>query len=164
LALVEAVSMAAGRKLLGGEPLRRLRVWYHNGEETWDELLRRLGAVCQHYRIPTRELEGWLCMTNPQKFPLRVAEGFDKFEPRKDLIAHMRSEIERNGFEVATFDPLITVHGVHESNTVLMRGVMDIFRDLAAEHDCSIEVVGHTRKPQPGTEPELSVYDTRGAS
>jgi RecA-family ATPase len=164
LALVEAVSMATGRKLLNEAPLRRLKVWYPNGEETWDELLRRLGAVRQHYAIPTAELEGWLCMTNPQRFPLRVAEGYDKFVPRRDLIAHMRSEIERNGFEVATFDPLITVHGVHESNTVLMRGVMDIFRDLAAEMDCSVEVVGHTRKPLPGSESELSVHDTRGAS
>jgi hypothetical protein len=66
LALVEAVSMATGRKLLNEAPLRRLRVWYHNGEETWEELLRRLGAVCQHYGIGIGELEGWLCMTNPQ--------------------------------------------------------------------------------------------------
>jgi hypothetical protein len=41
---------------------------------------------------------------------------------------------------------------------------MDIFRDLAAGLDCSIEVVGHTRKPQAGVEADLSVHDARGAS
>jgi hypothetical protein len=30
----------------------------------------------------------------------------------------------------------------------MMRGVMDIFRDMAASLNCSTEVVGHTRKPQ----------------
>jgi hypothetical protein len=165
LALVEAVSMAVNRKLLHASPLRQLRVWYHNGEETWDELRRRLGAVCKFYNISPTELEGWLCVTNPQRFPLRVAEGFERLEVRKPLIAHMRSEIERNDFDVLILDPLITMHGVHENNTVLMRGVMDIFRDLAAELDCSIEVLGHTRKPQAGSEDEgLSTHDARGAS
>jgi hypothetical protein len=37
LVLVEAVAMATGRALLGDEPLRRLKVWYHNGEENWEE-------------------------------------------------------------------------------------------------------------------------------
>jgi RecA-family ATPase len=165
LALVEAVSMATNRKLLHALPLRQLRVWYHNGEETWDELRRRIGAVCKFYSISPAELEGWLCVTNPQKFPLRVAEGFERLEVKKPLIAHMRSEIERNDFDVLILDPLITMHGVHENNTVLMRGVMDIFRDLAAEQDCSIEVVGHTRKPQAGSEEQgLSTHDARGAS
>jgi hypothetical protein len=164
LALVEAVSMATGRRLLHTDPLRQLRVWYHNGEETWEELLRRLGAVCQHYGISTGELQDSFCMTNPQIFPLRVADGYDRFQPDKALLVHMRAEIERNGFEVAILDPLITLHGLQESNPVLMRGVMDIFRDLAAGLDCSIEVVGHTRKPQAGIEADLSVHDARGAS
>jgi RecA-family ATPase len=153
--------MATGRRLLHTDPLRQLRVWYHNGEETWEELLRRLGAVCQHYEIPTSELQNHFCMTNPQTFPLRVADGYDRFQPDKALLVHMRAEIERNGFEVAILDPLITLHGLQESNPVLMRGVMDIFRDLAAGMDCSIEVVGHTRKPQAGMEPALCEPDEK---
>jgi hypothetical protein len=33
LGLVEAVAMAAGRNLLGVEPVRAMRVWYWNGED-----------------------------------------------------------------------------------------------------------------------------------
>jgi hypothetical protein len=64
--------------------------------------------------------------------------------------------------EVASFDPLVALHGMQETNNTVMRGVMDIFRDLAMETDTSIEVAGHTRKPQNGGEEQLSVYDTRG--
>jgi hypothetical protein len=44
-----------------------------------------------------------------------------------------------------------------------MRGVMDIFRDIAAGINCSVEVVGHTRKPSMGFDGALTAYDTRGS-
>jgi hypothetical protein len=165
LDLVEAVSMAIGRPLLSEEPLRRLKVWYHNGEENWDELCRRLDAVCQYYGIAHAELEGWFCITNPQRFPLRVAEigSGDRFAPDRNLLAHMYEEIRTNEFEVISLDPLITLHGVPENNPVMMRGVMDIFRDLAASINCSCEIVGHTRKPPIGFDAQLTAYDTRGS-
>jgi hypothetical protein len=165
LVLVEAVAMATGRSLLNEEPLRRLKVWYHNGEENWDELCRRLEAACHYYGVTHAELEGWLCLTNPQRFPLRVAEvgSGDRFVPDRNLLAHMYEEIRTNEFEVVSLDPLITLHGVPESNPVMMRGVMDIFRDMAASLNCSTEVVGHTRKPPIGFDGELTAYDTRGS-
>ena len=165
LDLVEAVSMATGRALLSEEPPRRLKVWYHNGEENWDELCRRLDAVCRYYGVEHSDLEDWLCMTNPQKFPLRVAEmgSGDRFNPDRNLLAHMYEEIRANEFQVISLDPLITLHGVPENNPVMMRGVMDIFRDLAAGINCSCEIVGHTRKPPIGFDAQLTAYDTRGS-
>src|SRR3984885_316942 len=165
LVLFEAVSMATGRALLSEEPPRRLKVWYHNGEENWDELCRRLDAVCRYYGVEHSDLEGWLCMTNPQKFPLRVAEmgSGDRFAPDRNLLAHMYEEIRTNEFQVISLDPLITLHGVPENNPVMMRGVMDIFRDLAASINCSCEIVGHTRKPPIGFDAQLTAYDTRGS-
>jgi hypothetical protein len=44
-----------------------------------------------------------------------------------------------------------------------MRGVMDIFRDVAASINCSTQVVGHTRKPPIGFDAQLTAYDTRGS-
>ena len=58
LVMVEAVAMATIRNLLGEQPPERLRVWYHNGEDSRDELNRRLLAICQHYKIPQEELVG----------------------------------------------------------------------------------------------------------
>jgi AAA domain/Bifunctional DNA primase/polymerase, N-terminal len=165
LVLVEAVAMAVQRKLLDDEPLRRLKVWYHNGEENWEELLRRLQAVCEYYGIAHSDLENWFCMTSAQRFPLRVAEmgSSDRFSPDRNLLAHMYEEIRANEYDVICLDPLITLHGVPESNPVMMRGVMDIFRDLAAGINCSVEIVGHTRKPPIGFDAQLTAYDTRGS-
>jgi hypothetical protein len=152
-----------GACALSEEPPRRLKVWYHNGEENWDELCRRLDAVCRYYGVEHSDLEGWLCMTNPQKFPLRVAEigSGDRFTPDRNLLAHMYEEISANEFEVISLDPLIALHGVPENNPVMMRGVMDIFRDLAASINCSCEIVGHTGPI--GFDAQLTAYDTRGS-
>src|SRR5262249_52910026 len=56
LGMVEAVSMATCRNLLGEQPEARLRVWYHNGEDNLEELNRRLAAICMHNKIPQKEL------------------------------------------------------------------------------------------------------------
>jgi hypothetical protein len=103
-------------------------------------------------------------MTSAQKFPLRVAEvgSGDRFSPERNLLAHMYQEIQANGYDVICLDPLITLHGVPEGNP-MMRGVMDIFRDIAADNDCSVEIVGHTRKPPMGADFQLTAYDTRGS-
>src|SRR5262249_31230424 len=45
LGLTEGISMEIARDLIGEEILREpLRVWYHNAEETLEELLRRVAA------------------------------------------------------------------------------------------------------------------------
>jgi hypothetical protein len=51
--------MAVGRDLLdGSKPITRLRVWYWNGEDPKDEIQRRIAAICLHYKIEQKDLEG----------------------------------------------------------------------------------------------------------
>src|SRR5262249_59913709 len=56
LGATEAVSMNTARDLLGEQPDEKLRVWIHNGEDTQDEIDRKLAAICQHYNIPLEEI------------------------------------------------------------------------------------------------------------
>src|SRR5262249_21245019 len=49
--LVEALVMATGQPLLEERPQQRCRVWVHNGEESRQEMERRILAICQHYEI-----------------------------------------------------------------------------------------------------------------
>jgi hypothetical protein len=57
--IIEAVSMAVGRDFLDdSKPIERLHVWYWNGEDPLDEIGRRIAAVCVHYEIDPKELEG----------------------------------------------------------------------------------------------------------
>ena len=72
--------MATARNLLGKQPAERLRVRYHNGEDSLEELNRRLGAICLHYKIPQEELSEWFFMTSGNEMPLRVANGYGELK------------------------------------------------------------------------------------
>jgi hypothetical protein len=161
---VEAASMASCRNLLEEQPAERLRVWYHNGEDNYEELGRRVLAICQHYNIPQEELVGWFFMTSGNEFPLRVATGYNTLAINAALIDQIRKQIEENKVDVAIFDPLITLHGVPENDNVKMAQVLHIFGEIADEYNCAIEISHHTRKPSnTNGHGGYDAMDTRGA-
>ena len=85
--------MATARNLLGEQPEARLRVWLHNGEDTLEELNRRLVAICKYYKIPQEELEGWFFMTSGNEVPLKVANGYSDLKIDQVLIKCIEGEI-----------------------------------------------------------------------
>jgi RecA-family ATPase len=163
LCMVEQVSMATARNLLGEQPTERLRVWYHNGEDSLEELNRRLAAICQHYDIPQSELRGWFFMTSGNEVPLRVAKGYSNLVINTGLIENINNQIGDNKVDVATFDPLVTLHGVPENDTGKMDTVVRIFAGIADQQNCAIELSHHTRKLMAGSTADYSVDDMRGA-
>jgi RecA-family ATPase len=163
LEMVEGVSMATGRNLLGEEPRERVRVWYHNGEDNMDELNRRLAAICQYYNIPMDELPGWFFMTSGNELPLRVAQGYSNLNIDHRLVKCIMESIGDNKIDVATFDPLVTLHGVPENDTGKMDAVVRIFAKLADAQNCAIELSHHTRKLLPGSNDDYGIDDMRGA-
>lgn len=164
LAMVEAVSMATGRSLLGEQPDARLRVWLHNGEDQLVELHRRLCAICQQYDIPQEELEGWLFITSGTEFPLRVASGYSELRINEVLLKCINDEIARNQISCVLLDPLITLHGVSEQDNSKMDAVIRTFARVADVQDCAIGLAHHTRKQAPGAGGDYGVDDMRGAS
>jgi RecA-family ATPase len=163
LEMVEGVSMATGRNLLGEEPRERVRVWYHNGEDNMDELNRRLAAICQYYDIPMEELPGWFFVTSGNEVPLRVAQGYSNLNIDHRLVKCIMESIGDNRIDVATFDPLVTLHGVPENDTGKMDTVVRIFAKLADSQNCAIELSHHTRKLLPGSNDDYGIDDMRGA-
>src|SRR5262245_21944161 len=163
LEMVEGVSMATGRNLLGEEPRERVRVWYHNGEDNMDELNRRLAAICQYYHIPLEGLPGWFFMTSGNEVPLRVAQGYSNLNIDHRLVKCIIEAIGDNKIDVATFDPLVTLHGVPENDTGKMDTVVRIFAKMADAQNCAIELSHHTRKLAPGSIEDYGIEDMRGA-
>ena len=165
LGMVEAVAMATCRNLLDEQPTERLRVWYHNGEDNLEELNRRLGAICLHYKIPQEELQGWFFMTSGNEVPLRVANGYSDLKIDQPLIKCIEGEIASNKIDIALLDPLITLHGVSEQDNSKMDTVVRIFAGIADAEDCAIGLAHHTRKLPPGSRGDDYVADDmRGAS
>ena len=165
LCMVETVAMATCRNLLGEQPTERLRAWYHNGEDTLEELQRRLGAICLHYEIPQEELRGWFFMTSGNEVPLRVAAGYSDLKIDKPLVELINAEIARNEVDVAVLDPLITLHGVPEQDNSKMDTVIRIFAGIADTQNCAVELAHHTRKLPPGANgTDYVAADIRGAT
>jgi RecA-family ATPase len=163
LCMVEAVAMATCRNLLGEQPEQRLRVWYHNGEDSLQELNRRLAAICQHFHIPQEELRDWFFMTSGNEVPLRVAKGYSNLVIDTRLIKHITEAIGDNQIDAATLDPLVTLHGVPENDTGKMDTVVRIFASITDTQDCAIELSHHTRKLLAGSTADYAVDDMRGA-
>ena len=163
LSLVESISIALGRDLIYGQQIKRYRTWYHNAEDALVEIKRRVAAICKHYQIDMRELEGWLFLTSGLDMPIKIATGNGELKIEKETIRQIVEVIEGDEIEVATFDPLIAMHTTGESDNVKMRQVCDEFARVANVTKCGIEVVHHVRKRQPGQE-EHTTADSRGAS
>jgi len=165
LCMVETVSMATCRNLLGEQPTERLRAWYHNGEDTLEELNRRLGAICMHYKIPQEELRDWFFMTSGNEVPLRVAAGYSDLKIDEPLIKCIAAEIRRNQIDVAVLDPLVTLHAVPEQDNSKMDAVVRIFASIADSQECAVELAHHTRKLPPGANgSDYVAADIRGAT
>jgi RecA-family ATPase len=162
--MVEAIAMVTCRNLLGEQPEERLRVWYHNGEDPRDEIDRRLVAICQHYRIPQEELQGYLWTTSGTEFPLRVAKGYANLEINTVLVREISTAISENQIDVVIFDPLVTLHSVSEVDTVKMDTVIRTFAGIADDNDCAIELAHHVRKPAAGANNDYDVHDIRGVA
>jgi RecA-family ATPase len=163
LVLIECIAMATARNLLGEQPTERLRVWVHNGEDPLVEINRRVAAICQHYSIPLQELAGFLWLTSGTEFPLRVAKGYNNLEINGDLVRQISNAIGENQIDLAAFDPLVCLHSTSEADPVKMDAVIRIFAGIADEHDASIELNHHVRKPAAGIEADIDLHDIRGA-
>jgi RecA-family ATPase len=165
LCMVEAVAMGTCRNLLGEQPAERLRVWYHNGEDSLEELHRRLGAICLHYGIPQEELRDWLFVTSGNEIPLRVAKGYSNLEIDVRLRGQIADAVADNQIDVAILDPLVTLHGVPEGDNMKMYAVVSIFAGIANSCNCGFELAHHTRKMLAGNGAvDYTVDDARGAS
>jgi hypothetical protein len=149
---VELVSMAIGRDLLNGGkeiPLGPLTVWGHNGEDPYEELQRRVMAVCQHYGVTLADLGGRLRITSGRDMPIMVArelaDGGKLLVPTEDG-KQIAAEIIKHKVQAFVADPFVTVHRVNENDNVMIDGVMTILRDLAHDTQSAIEVAHHFRK------------------
>jgi hypothetical protein len=164
LILAEAIAMMFKSPLLKITPAETVKAWIWNGEDPKEEVERRIAALCQHYKIDGRELEGRLFLDSGRVDPIKLAAvtrgaiNMDA-ELEKDIIA----TIKEQKIGVAIFDPLIATHSVPESDNTHMDAVAKTFGRIADESNAAIELVHHIRKPS-GNQQEITVDDARGAT
>ena len=163
LVLVEAIAMVTGRPLLGVMPVRCMRVWYVNLEDPLEETERRVAAICLHYGIDARELEGRLFLDSGRTAEIIIAtrqrDGVKIAEPViEDVIASMAE----NEIDHLAIDPFVSSHRVTENANDEIDIVAKAWNRVAEAGNASIELVHHVRKGQAG-QGDYTVDDGRGA-
>lgn len=172
--IVEAVSMACGLDLLTWEPpkpgkpaeppkaIRRLHVAVWNGEESAEEMQRKVEAVRLYYGISAQQIEGWLFVDNGHDLPIKVAsddgKGFTIAEPEYEALS---DALEGSEIDVLILDPFVSVHAVSENDNNRIDAVVKRFGRIAKKAKCGIELVHHTRKLNGE---EATIDASRGAS
>jgi hypothetical protein len=160
LAAAEAAAMASGRTLLHDAPERPLRVWWWNGEEPEDEMLRRVMAVAKHYRLPPSAFGDRLFMDNGHDVPLVLAqqgsEGTRILTPVVDRLVEALKERE---IDVMLVDPFVSTHAVHENDNSAIQQAASAWKTVAQRAGVAIGLAHHTRKPGGR---EITAEDSRG--
>jgi len=162
LYVIEALSIATGKPLLGVTPAERTGVWIMNLEDPADEMERRIGAAAKHYGIDQADIEGRLFVDAGRDRPLVVAQqtrdGVTIHRPVVDAIVEA---IRRNGIGVLIVDPFVASHAVSENDNQAINAVLALWRLIADLTGCCILLVHHFRKLNGD---EGSIDSVRGGS
>ena len=165
--LTEIIGMAVGRDLMSGKPLPSgpLRAAYLNGEETQEELDRRVAAICQRFNVKPEDCGGRLWVISSRDKPIRVAIRNPRGDAvvQSDVVDALRAWCDRNQIDVLASDPLISFHSVRESDSGDMDLVCKEAFGAIAGKTRAVDLAHHPRKLAPG-ESNITVDDARGAS
>jgi len=165
LDILNAVEMVLGVGLIGPAPVERpLRVLYWDGEDTEDEVERRLAAICIHYKLDREAFGDRLHLGSRLVDTHRFAEQdrYGKVTLNASMLSSLQQYIGDNKIDCTIFDPLIAFHQIKESDNLSMELLMKSgFERFSEKTNSCTELAQHTRKPS-GIG-ELTVDDTRGA-
>ena len=165
LSLTEAVTIVTGRPLLGKAPTAQgaLRVWYWNGEDPKEEIELRLAAICQHYGIDGRDLEGKLFVDGRDSpIVLATIKAGTSLQLNGQIIQTIKEKLQQNAIDVWIIDPFVGCHSVPENDNTSMDALIKTLGRIAEEANCAIDIDHHTRKPSSGQD-GLTINNSRGA-
>jgi AAA domain len=162
LLIAECVAMASGRKLFGVASDRPLKVWYWNGEDPYEEIERRIAAVCLQYGIDWLDLGDRLFIDSGRDTEITIAEqtksGAKVAGPVEDALVEA---LIAGRFDVFVADPVVSTHRVSENDNMAVDMVAKTFGRIAGRANCAVEVAHHVRKTGGA---EVTAEDSRGAS
>ena len=156
LTIVQVISLCIGRDLLGlihpDFPLKAPRgVLLLNNEDSSEELLLRIAAICSHYELDGSDM---LNVVNNLHYQSGIHRQlmFAVTDPRGRvimptlLVNEIAGYVKANDLEVLFCDPLVSLHDAEENNNVAMNAVIGVFKGLAAGLDIGVQILHHHRK------------------
>jgi hypothetical protein len=146
LRYAQLISLAIGRSLTGEHVFQRCRVLIISLEDDADELRRRILAVLRHHRIDRAELSGWLFLSAPGGCAGKLMVEQDGKVSRSALADNIEAAVLNHKIDIISLDPFVKAHSVEENDNSAVDGVVQLLADMAARHNCSIDVPHHTSK------------------
>ena len=166
----KAIDLCIGKSNLGSTIKRPHRVFVFNGEDSQDELDRRLGAYVDHHKFTDEQramVQENLWMQSGVDSPFKFATMPDgrAMKPNNKLIREFEAFIADNKIEAVLMDPFVTLHSVEENDNSSMDDVANIFKNIAARTNAALMIAHHTRKSKAGAkDPSVDATDSRGAT
>ena len=144
-----ALSLAAGRPLVGLHVHERSRVLLLTYEDGRDEYQRRFKAACLHHDIHAADLAGRILIKS-----LARAEGTNTLAAvsapegmrETDAAQQIAEIIRRKEVDVVMLDPFIKCSGAPENDNMAVDFVARILTRLAENENVALLVLHHFRK------------------
>jgi len=158
-----ALCLVTGREMLGkrvwGGPAK---CWLWNLEDGGDELARGIQAAAMHWSIGEEDLGGRLFVDSGlDGAGLCIAYGErDGFKINAPVVDALTEELKRRKIDALIVDPFVSSHTVSENDNGAIDAVAKLWARVAAETDCSIVLVHHSRKLAGA---EVTAESARGA-
>ena len=156
LVILQALSIATGRNLMGAHVFGKRKVWLWNGEDGKEELERRITAAMMHFGITQEDIGDRLLIQTNAEMPMNIAFETTQQERTGDnrskvaVDATLRDWIidtaNKEGVEVIIFDPFINTHQLNENDNVHVNIVMTAFKQIAREGNLALQLVHHVQK------------------
>lgn len=148
LTLVEGLSVAADRPLLGEQVIEPTNVWIINLEDPLEETQLRFYAAARHYKLDLEELKGHLFLDGEDTLRMRLAiqNGLGPVWVDERFKDAMMERIKKHEIGLVIVDPFVSSHGVNENDNNQIQSVVEVYRQIARETECAVGLVHHVRK------------------
>ena len=148
-----AIEVAAGREKLGEKiwKSKNQKVLYFNGEDSRTEIERRLWAFCRQHNVAKRDI-GRLYVAGADDARVQSLSFLSMNEKGTTSLdaagfGVLESALQSLRPDLLVLDPLVVFCGGGNMNdNAVMSLVMRKLKALAANYDCAILIVHHTRK------------------
>lgn len=148
LSIAIGLSMVSGKTLLHDTPKDNLKVWLWNGEDSQEELTRRIIATCKHYKLKQDDIKGRLFFDSGLNQEIIIAEATrqSKAQLNNRLIEQIKDKIISNKIDLMVIDPFVSSHRVEENDNGAIDLVVKTWAKIAQDCNCSILLVHHISK------------------
>jgi KaiC/GvpD/RAD55 family RecA-like ATPase len=160
-----ALALVTGRSILG-QSVRDgpHRVWLWNLEDSGEELTRTVTGAMMHWGINEADIGERLFINSGldgEQLCLATQTRDDGPRIVAPVVEALKAEIRARKIDVLVVDPFVSSHMVSENDNMAIDMVAKQWANIAAETNCAVLLVHHTRKTNGQ---EADAESARGAS